>query len=95
MTNTNGSAFAGYGATHFSMLLGAMAMTLGRYVPIVAALALAGSLATKKSVPASAGTFRTDGPTFAVLLVGVIVLIAGLMLLPALTLGPIVEGLAR
>jgi K+-transporting ATPase ATPase A chain len=54
---------------------------------------LGGSLAQKKSVPASAGTFRTDGPTFAVLLTGVIVLTAGLMILPALTLGPIVEGL--
>ena len=49
---------------------------------------------TKRRVPASVGTFRTDGPTFAVLLVGVIVLTAGLELLPALSLGPIVEGLA-
>jgi K+-transporting ATPase ATPase A chain len=95
MANTNGSAFAGYGATSFSAELGAVAMTLGRYVPLVAALALAGSVATKRRVPASAGTFRTDGPTFAFLLVGVIVLTAGLMLLPALALGPFVEGLAR
>ena len=93
MTNTNGSAFAGYGATNFSAELGALAMTLGRYVPLVAALALAGSVATKRRVPSSAGTVRTDGPTFAVLLVGVIVLTAGLMLLPAVALGPIVEGL--
>jgi K+-transporting ATPase ATPase A chain len=94
MANTNGSAFAGYGGTNFSAELGAVAMMLGRFVPLLAALALAGSVATKKRVPASAGTFRTDGPTFAVLLVGVIVLTAGLELLPALSLGPIVEGLA-
>jgi K+-transporting ATPase ATPase A chain len=49
----------------------------------------------KKRVPASVGTFRTDGPTFAVLLVGVLLLTAGLELLPALSLGPIVEGFAR
>ncbi len=91
--NNNGSAFAGYGATSFSATLGAVAMYFGRFVPLLAALALGGSLAQKKIVPASAGTFRTDGPTFGVLLTGVIVLTAGLMILPALTLGPIVEGL--
>jgi K+-transporting ATPase ATPase A chain len=62
-------------------------------VPLIAALALGGSLAQKKVAPVSAGTFRTDGPTFAFLLVGVIALTAGLMIFPALTLGPIVEGL--
>jgi K+-transporting ATPase ATPase A chain len=92
-SNNNGSAFAGYGATNFSASFGAMAMLLGRFVPLLAALAIAGSLAAKKTVPASAGTFRTDGPTFVVLLVGVIALTAGLMVFPALTLGPIVEGL--
>jgi K+-transporting ATPase ATPase A chain len=91
--NNNGSAFAGYGGTTFAAELGTVALYLGRFVPLVAALALGGSLATKKVVPASAGTFRTDGPTFSVLLVGVIALTAGLMILPALTLGPIVEGL--
>ncbi len=91
--NNNGSAFAGYGASSFSATFGTVAMYFGRFVPLLAALALGGSLAQKKSVPASAGTFRTDGPTFAVLLTGVIVLTAGLMILPALTLGPIVEGL--
>jgi K+-transporting ATPase ATPase A chain len=91
--NNNGSAFAGYGATSFSTTFGTVAIYFGRFVPLLAALALGGSLAQKKSVPASAGTFRTDGPTFAVLLTGVIVLTAGLMILPALTLGPIVEGL--
>jgi potassium-transporting ATPase potassium-binding subunit len=91
--NNNGSAFAGYGATNFSANFGAIAMLLGRFVPLLAALALGGSLAVKRAVPESAGTFRTDGATFVVLLVGVIALTAGLMIFPALTLGPIVEGL--
>ena len=68
-------------------------MLLGRFAPLLAALAIGGSLAAKKTVPASAGTFRTDGATFTVLLVGVIILTAGLMVFPALTLGPIVEAL--
>ncbi len=92
-SNNNGSAFAGYGATSFSASLGTVALYFGRFVPLLSALAIGGSLAKKKAVPASAGTFRTDGPTFVVLLVGVIALTAGLMILPALTLGPIVEGL--
>jgi potassium-transporting ATPase potassium-binding subunit len=92
-SNNNGSAFAGFGLTNFSAYFGAIAMLLGRFVPMFAALALGGALAKKKIVPASAGTFRTDGPTFVVLLVGVIALTAGLMIFPALTLGPIVEGL--
>jgi potassium-transporting ATPase potassium-binding subunit len=94
-TNNNGSAFAGYGATNFSAEIGAIAMYLGRFVPLLAALAIGGSLAAKKTAPVSAGTLRTDGPTFGVLLFGVIVLTAGLMVFPALTLGPIVEGLAH
>jgi K+-transporting ATPase ATPase A chain len=93
--NNNGSAFAGFGAASFSATLGSVAMYFGRFVPLLAALALGGSLAQKKIVPASAGTFRTDGPTFAVLLTGVIALTAGLMIFPALTLGPIVEGLTH
>jgi len=93
MANTNGSAFAGYGASSFTASLGTVAMVLGRYAPTLAALALAGAVAKKRTIPASAGTFRTDGPTFVALLVGVIVLTAGLMVLPALMLGPIVEGL--
>ena len=92
--NNNGSAFAGYGATHFSTLLGSVALWLGRFVPLVAALAIGGSLAGKKTVPTSAGTFRTDSPTFAVLIVGVVVLTAGLMIFPALALGPLVEALS-
>ena len=94
-SNNNGSAFAGYGATNFSAEFGTVALYLGRWVPLIAALALAGSLAGKKTAPVSAGTFRTDGPIFVVLLVGVIVLTAGLMIFPALTLGPIVEGLSH
>ncbi len=93
-SNNNGSAFAGYGATEFSTLLGSLALWMGRFAPLVAALALGGALAAKKTVPPSAGTFRTDGATFAVLLVGVVILTAGLMIFPALTLGPIVEALS-
>ncbi|HEX6762540.1 MAG TPA: potassium-transporting ATPase subunit KdpA [Gaiellaceae bacterium] len=93
--NNNGSAFAGYGATNFAAELGTIALYLGRFAPLLAALALGGALAAKKSVPASVGTFRTDGPTFAVLLVGVVLLTAGLMIFPALALGPLVEGLSH
>jgi potassium-transporting ATPase potassium-binding subunit len=92
-SNNNGSAFAGYGGKTFSEQLGTVSMLLGRFAPLLAALAIGGSLAAKKTVPASAGTFKTDGPTFTVLLIGVIILTAGLMVFPALTLGPIVEAL--
>jgi K+-transporting ATPase ATPase A chain len=91
--NNNGSAFAGYAATEFSALAGTIVLWLGRFVPLIAALAIGGSLAQKRAVPPSAGTFRTDGLTFGVLIVGVIVLTAGLMIFPALSLGPIVEAL--
>jgi K+-transporting ATPase ATPase A chain len=93
-SNNNGSAFAGYGGLPFAANLGSVALYLGRFVPLVTALAVGGTLAGKKTHPESAGTFRTDGPTFAVLLVAIIVLTAGLMIFPALTLGPIVEGLS-
>jgi K+-transporting ATPase ATPase A chain len=92
-SNNNGSAFAGYAATNFSAAFGTIALYFGRFFPMLAGLAIGGSLAAKKVVPASAGTFRTDGATFGILLLGVIALTAGLMILPALTLGPIVEGL--
>jgi K+-transporting ATPase ATPase A chain len=92
-SNNNGSAFAGYGGKTFSEQLGSVAMLLGRFAPLLAALAIGGSLAAKKTVPASAGTFKTDGATFTVLLIGVIILTAGLMVFPALTLGPVVEAL--
>jgi K+-transporting ATPase ATPase A chain len=91
-SNNNGSAFAGYGGTEFASLMGSIGLWLGRFTPLVAALALGGSLAAKKTVPPSAGTFRTDGVTFGVLLVGVVILTAGLMIFPALTLGPLVEA---
>jgi potassium-transporting ATPase potassium-binding subunit len=92
-SNNNGSAFAGYAATNFSAAFGTIALYFGRFFPMLAGLAIGGSLAAKKVVPSSAGTFRTDGATFGIMLLGVIALTAGLMILPALTLGPIVEGL--
>jgi K+-transporting ATPase ATPase A chain len=92
-TNNNGSAFAGYGALHFSTMLGAFAMLVGRFVPLLAALAIGGSVAMKKIAPASAGTMRTDGPTFVVLLTSVVILLPALTILPAIVLGPVVEAL--
>ena len=91
--NNNGSAFAGYGATHFSEMMGAFAMLVGRFVPLLVALALGGSVAAKKTAPASAGTLRTDGPTFVLLLTGVVILLPALTILPAIVLGPVVEAL--
>jgi K+-transporting ATPase ATPase A chain len=105
--NNNGSAFAGYtgfvqpnapgnvgafGIT-FADLVGGTSMLLSRFVPLIAALAVAGSLATKRVVPLGPGTFRTDTPTFVVLLIAVIVIVAALTFVPALLLGPIVQGL--
>ena len=90
---TNGSAFAGFGLTEFSAYAGIVAMTLGRFVPLIAVLALAASLASKRTSPPSRGTFRTDTPTFAVLLVAATVILSGLTILPALVLGPVVESL--
>ena len=75
------------------MTLG-ITMLVGRFLVIIPALAIAGSLAAKKSVPASAGTFPTDGPLFVGLLVGVILIVGGLTFFPALAVGPIVEHLA-
>jgi potassium-transporting ATPase potassium-binding subunit len=69
-------------------------MFVGRFFMIIPAMAIAGSLAAKKSVPPSAGTFPTDGGLFVGLVVGVIVIIGGLTFFPALALGPIVEHLA-
>src|SRR4030088_2044475 len=94
-TGNNGSAFAGLtGNTFFYNLTGAIAMLVGRFWMIIPAMAIAGSLAAKKSVPASAGTFPTTGGLFVGLVVGVIVIIGGLTFFPALALGPIVEHLA-
>jgi K+-transporting ATPase ATPase A chain len=91
----NGSAFAGLSAnTLFYNLSGAVAMFVGRFWMIIPTMAIAGSLAAKKSVPVSAGTFPTTGALFVGLVVGVIVIIGGLTFFPALALGPIVEQLA-
>jgi potassium-transporting ATPase potassium-binding subunit len=94
-TGNNGSAFAGLtGNTFFYNLTGGMAMFVGRFFMIVPAMALAGSLAAKKSIPPSAGTLPTTGGLFVGLVVGVILIIGGLTFFPALALGPIVEHLA-
>jgi potassium-transporting ATPase potassium-binding subunit len=91
----NGSAFAGLSAnTPFYNLSGAAAMLVGRFWMIIPTMTIAGSLAAKKSVPPSAGTFPTTGGLFIGLLVGVIVIVGGLTFFPALALGPIVEQLA-
>jgi len=94
-TANNGSAFAGISAnTMFYNLTGAVAMFVGRFFMIIPAMAIAGSLAAKKTVPASGGTLPTTGSLFVGLVVGVIVIIGGLTFFPALSLGPIVEHLA-
>ena len=94
-TGNNGSAFAGLSAnTLFYNLTGAIAMGVGRFWMIIPTMAIAGSLAAKKSIPASAGTFPTTGGLFVGLVVGVIVIVGGLTFFPALALGPIVEQLA-
>jgi len=94
-TGNNGSAFAGLsGNTFFYNLTLASAMFVGRFFMIIPAMAIAGSLAGKKSIPASSGTFPTTGGLFVGLVVGVILIIGGLTFFPALALGPIVEHLA-
>ena len=94
-TGNNGSAFAGLsGNTLFYNLTGAVAMFVGRFWMIIPAMAIAGSLAQKKTVQASAGTFPTTGPLFVGLLVGVVLIVGGLTFFPALALGPIAEHLA-
>jgi potassium-transporting ATPase potassium-binding subunit len=94
-TGNNGSAFAGLGGnTLFYNVTGAIAMGVGRFWMIIPTMAIAGSLAAKKLVPASAGTFPTIGGLFVGLVVGVILIVGGLTFFPALALGPIVEQLA-
>ncbi|GAA0676211.1 potassium-transporting ATPase subunit KdpA [Streptomyces malaysiensis subsp. malaysiensis] len=94
-SNNNGSAFAGLNAnTDWFNTTTGLAMLLGRFVPMVFVLALAGSLAEQKPVPATAGTLRTEKPLFTGLLVGAILIITGLTYFPALALGPLAEGLA-
>ncbi|MBP2405622.1 K+-transporting ATPase ATPase A chain [Streptomyces syringium] len=93
--NNNGSAFGGLNANTpwYNTTIG-LAMLLGRFLPMVFVLALAGSLAEQKPVPETAGTLRTEKPLFAGLLVGAILIITGLTYFPALALGPMAEGLS-
>ncbi|MFF5365672.1 potassium-transporting ATPase subunit KdpA [Streptomyces sp. NPDC013187] len=94
-SNNNGSAFAGLNAnTDWFNTMTGLAMLLGRFLPMVFVLALAGSLAGQKPVPVTAGTLRTEKPLFTGLLVGAILIITGLTYFPALALGPLAEGLA-
>ncbi|MFD5338495.1 potassium-transporting ATPase subunit KdpA [Streptomyces hawaiiensis] len=93
--NNNGSAFAGLNAnTDWFNTMTALAMLLGRFLPMVFVLALAGSLAGQRPVPVTAGTLRTEKPLFTGLLVGAVLIITGLTYFPALALGPLAEGLA-
>ena len=91
--NNNGSAFAGISVdtTWYNTALG-LVMLVGRFLPIVFVLGLAGSLARQRPVPESAGTLRTYQPLFVGMLVGVIVVVVALTYLPALALGPLAEG---
>jgi len=93
-TGNNKSAFAGISAnTMFFNITGAVAMFVGRFFMIIPAMAIAGSLVEKKSIPASTGTFPTTGGLFIGLVVGVILIVGGLTFFPALALGPLVEHL--
>jgi len=94
MGNNNGSAFAGYNAnTPLVNITGAIAMLLSRYAVALPVLAMAGSLARKKIIPASAGTLPTHTPLFVALLASVVVLVGALAYIPAVALGPIVEAI--
>lgn len=94
-TGNNGSAFAGYGAgSPWHTTAQGLAMILGRFAFIVPMLAIAGSLAEKRTVAASAGTFPTHGPLFVGLLIAVILVLGGLTFFPALALGPLAEHFA-
>jgi potassium-transporting ATPase potassium-binding subunit len=93
-SNNNGSAFAGIGAdTPFYNITLGVAMLIGRYAVAVPVLAIAGSLARKKTIPAGSGTLPTHGPLFVGLLVGVVILVGALTFVPALALGPVIEQL--
>ena len=95
-TGNNGSAFAGLtGNTPFYNITGAFAMLIGRYGMIVPILALAGSMAAKRRVAPSLGTFPTTGVLWSVLLIGVVIIVGALTFFPALSLGPIVEQLLQ
>ena len=102
--NNNGSAFAGYTGfvqpadgeqygISFATVLGGLAMIAARFLPLLVVLAVAGSLVGKTVHPPSVGTFRTDSPTFVVVLVAVVLIVALLTFVPALLLGPVVQGM--
>jgi potassium-transporting ATPase potassium-binding subunit len=102
--NNNGSGFAGYTGfvqpsdahqfgISFADVLGGLTMIGGRFLPLLAVLAVAGSLVGKRVAPAGAGTFRTDSPTFVVVLVAIVLIVALLTFVPALLLGPVVQGM--
>lgn len=95
-SNNNGSAFAGLTVTSqwYQTTLG-LCMLIGRFFLAIPVLAIAGSLVRKQKVPVSTGTFPTDTPLFGGLVLGVIVIVAGLTFFPVLALGPIVEHLAH
>ena len=95
-TNNNGSAFGGISVNtlFYNTSLG-LAMLIGRFATMTLVIGLAGALARKKAVPASAGTFPTDSVLFGALLAGVILIVTALTYFPALSLGPLVEGLTR
>jgi potassium-transporting ATPase potassium-binding subunit len=94
MANNNGSAFAGLnGNTDFYNTMGGLAMILGRFLPMIFVLALAGSLAKQNHTPPTSGTLTTHKPMFAVMLTGVVLIVVGLTYFPALALGPLAEGL--
>jgi K+-transporting ATPase ATPase A chain len=94
MANNNGSAFAGLGtALTWYQVTGGIAMALGRFIPMIFALGLAGSLARQQAVPESAGTMPTHKPLFVGMVIGVILIVVGLTFFPALALGPFAEGL--
>jgi K+-transporting ATPase ATPase A chain len=96
MANNNGSAFAGLGGnTTWWNTAGALAMMFGRFLPMIWVLALAGSLAKQQPVPESEGTLKTHTPLFVGMLLGVVLLVVGLTYFPALSLGPLAEGLHR
>jgi K+-transporting ATPase ATPase A chain len=93
--NNNGSAFAGFGAnTVYQNTALGVAMLFGRFVPIVLVLGLAGSLASGRRIPASAGTLPTHGPLFVGLLASVVLIVTLLTFVPALALAPIAEALS-
>jgi len=95
-TNNNGSGFGGLSAnTPFYNITGTIGLLLGRFAIIIPVLALAGSLAAKKVVPAGLGTFRTDKPMFVGLVTGVVLIVGALTFFPALAIGPLVEQLSH